>query len=138
MTAKETEKLSSVARLLREALSIMEGVPEKSGSKDELSNVLAGALLKIIQKPSESSGRNDVSVDFLLKILQAESDRLDEEKKELSKKIAEITIKTNALANKEKELADLATQLSKLEAQLRIRENQLQRREETLNRGARR
>lgn len=136
MTDDDAEKLASIAKLLRDALALTEGAPVKSSEREGISVLLAGALLKLIQKPPQQGpGQEDFSVDFLLKVLQAEGDRQDLAKGDLAKREAEVTVRQAHLAAKEKEMADREAQIARLEAQLRVREGQLSRREEALRRG---
>jgi septal ring factor EnvC (AmiA/AmiB activator) len=108
MKSSDSVRLEAVARVLRQALVLAEG-----------------------NQPKPPASEN-ASVEFLLSVLQAESARLEEAKKEVAKKDAQLELKLTFAKNKEKELADKESDLDKFEAQLRIRESQLQRREDTL------
>jgi uncharacterized protein (DUF3084 family) len=108
MPTSDSVRLEAIARVLRQALVLAEG-----------------------NQPKPPASEN-ASVEFLLSVLQAESSRLEEAKKEVSRKDAELGLKIGFAKSKEKELADKQLELEKFEAQLRIRESQVQRREDTL------
>ncbi len=106
MPPEDSVKMAAVARLLRQALVLSEG-----GSP----------------KPPETENS---TVEFLLGVLQAETERLEAARQEVTRKDQELTLKLTFTKNKEKELADREAEISKLEAQLRVREGQVRRREE--------
>lgn len=108
MVQDDQVKMAAMARLLRQALVLAEGGNPKPPS-------------------SENS-----TVGFMVNLLQAETQRLDQAKKEVHLKDQELTLKLSFAKNKEKELADREAEIDKLEAQLRVRESQIKRREEAL------
>ena len=70
-----------------------------------------------------------MSIEFLLGILQKETDRLEAAKVETKRKDTELALKLQFAKDKEKELQEREAALARLEAQLRVRENLLQKRE---------
>lgn len=108
MPPDDSVKLAAVARVLRQALALAEG-----GSP----------------KPPVTENS---TVEFLLHILEAETEKLEAVKQEVARKDAELTLKLTFAKNKERELAEKEAEVSRFEAQLRVREGQVERREGAL------
>ena len=129
----EQERMTAISKLLRDALDLAEGTSAKPIERENMSALLDGALLKLIQHPSHApkSPNEDLSVDFLLSVLQKETERLEEAKTEVKRKDTELGLKLKFAKDKEKELQEKEAALARFEAQLRVRENFLQKREAT-------
>lgn len=127
----DPERMATIAKLLRDALDLAEGGTNKPLERENMAGLLAGALLKLIQHPTKAPGgpQEDMSIEFLLGILQKESDRLEAAKVETKRKDTELALKLQFAKDKEKELQEREAALARLEAQLRVRENLLQKRE---------
>ncbi len=128
----DPERMATIAKLLRDALDLAEGGTNKPLERENMASLLAGALLKLIQHPTKAPGggpQEDMSIEFLLGILQKETDRLEAAKAETKRKDTELALKLQFAKDKEKELQEREAALARLEAQLRVRENLLQKRE---------
>lgn len=128
----DEQKMVTIAKLLRDALDLAEGGTNKPLERENMAGLLAGALLKLIQRPATSppaQPQQDMSVEFLLGILQKETERMETAKEETRRKDTELALKLQFAKDKERELQEREANLARLEAQLRVRENQLLKRE---------
>lgn len=129
-------KLEAVARLLRQALRLAEGpegAPRPAAEEGPAAPTAPARPAETAPAPRPSGGGaagGPAQVGYLLGLLQAEQAKLEEAKKELTRKDTELGLKLQFAKTKEEELSQRESDLKKLEAQLNIRESQIQKRED--------